>query len=174
MDMIQNVRDCKDINYIYDLTLTLIQYGANPNISLNISESIQTQNVNQPVGTMFMKKTKNYILYYYIMLLLKKERLLMDPTVTFAKIIMLYYYVMEHEPLFNCLKMLYTQQLSQVPAKTTESLNSIVRELYKKPRSLKQMCRVTIYNSLNRKPGLSINKLNLPTQMKDYVLNFEP
>lgn len=169
MDMIQNVRDCKDINYIYDLTLTLIQYGANPNISVNISENIQTPNQH-----LFMKKSKNYVLYYYITLLNRKELLLTDPSVTFAKIIMLFYYVMEHEPLFNCLKMLYTQQLSQVPAKTTESLNSTIRELYKKPRSLKQMCRVTIYNCLNKEPGLSINKLNLPTPLKDYVLNFEP
>lgn len=173
MDMIQNVRDCKDINYIYDLTLTLIQYGANPNISL-ISESIQNQNLNQQLGTMFMKKSKNYILYYYITLLLKKEILLIDPEISFAKIIMLFCYVMDHEPLFNCLKMLYTQQLSQVPAKTTENLNNIVREIYKKPRTLKQMCRVTIYNCLDRKPGLSINKLNLPTPLKDYVLSFDP
>lgn len=172
MDMIQNVRDCKDINYIYDLTLTLIQYGANPNISL-ISESIH-QNFNQQLGGFFMKKSKNYILYYYITLLLKKELLLMDPNVTFAKIIMLFYYVMDHEPLFNCLKMLYTQQLSQVPAKTTESLNSVVRDIYKKPRSLKQMCRVVVYNCLDKKPGLSINKLSLPTPLKEYVLSFEP
>lgn len=173
MDMIQNVRDCRDINYIYDLTLTLIQYGANPNISLNISESGQLQLQNLSQHTMFIKKCKNYILYYYIMLLLKKDLLLIDPNVTFAKIIMLFYYAMDHEPLFNCLKMLYTEQLSKVPAKTTESLNGIVRELYKKPRTLKQMCRVTIYNSLDKKPGLSINKLSLPTPLKDYVLNFE-
>lgn len=174
MDMIQNVRDCRDIDYIYDLTLTLIQYGANPNISLNMSEFIQTQNVSQKLGTMFMKKTKKHILYYYIMSLLRKELLLMDPNVTFAKIIVLFFFVMEHEPLYNCLKMLYTQQLSQVPAKTTDALNSIVCELYKKPRSLKQMCRVTIYSCLDRKPGLLINKLNLPTPLKDYVLSFDP
>lgn len=171
MDMIQNVRDCKDINYIYDLTLTLIQYGADPNIMVIVLEHIQRQNQQCSV---FMKKTKNYILYYYIILLTKKELLLTDPNVIFAKIIMLFYYVMDHEPLYNCLKMLYTQQLSQVPAKTTESLNSIIRGLYKKPRTLKQMCRVRIYNCLDRKPGLSINKLSLPTPLKDYVLNFEP
>lgn len=34
-DMVQNVRTFPDILCIYELTLTLIQYGANPNIGLN-------------------------------------------------------------------------------------------------------------------------------------------
>lgn len=65
MEMINNVRDCKDIHYVYDLTLTLIQYGANPDLSLNISEAIKCPTL-QYSQSIF--KTRNYILYYYIML----------------------------------------------------------------------------------------------------------
>lgn len=171
MDMIQNVRDCRDIHYIYDLTLTLIQYGANPDLSLNISEAIK----NYPTQhSQSMWKSKNYILYYYIMLISRKEKLIMDPEMSFSKIIMLFYLVMQHKQLFECLKILHTQQLSLVPGKATEPLTYIIRDLYKRPRSLKQICRVKIHNCLGRKPGLYINKLNLPNRLKDYILNFEP
>ena len=32
MDMVQNSRSPKDLNFVYSLTLTLLQYGANPNM----------------------------------------------------------------------------------------------------------------------------------------------
>nr|XP_023026895.1 transient receptor potential channel pyrexia [Leptinotarsa decemlineata] len=169
MDMIQNVRDCKDIDYVYDLTLTLIQYGANPDLSLNLSEAIK----NHPLHSQSIWKKKNYILYYYVMLISRKENLITDPNLCFSKIIMLFYCVMQHKPLFECLKILHTQQLSLVPGKMTEPLTFIIRDLYKRPRTLKQMCRVRIHNCLGRKPGLFINKLNLPNQLKDYLLNFQ-
>ncbi|KAL1497139.1 hypothetical protein ABEB36_008145 [Hypothenemus hampei] len=170
MDMVQNVRDCKDIHYVYDLTLTLIQYGANPDQLLSMSEAIK----NPSLHSHSVWKTKNYILYYYIMLISRKENLIMDKNMVFSKIIMLLYCVMQHKPLFECLKILHTQQLSLVPGKMTEPLTYIIRDLYSRPRTLKQICRVKIHNCLNRRPGLYINKLNLPTQLKDYLLSFDP
>lgn len=169
MDMIQNVRECKDILYMYDLTLTLIQYGANPDLSLNISEAIK----NHPLHLQSQWKQKNFILYYYVMLISGKENLIMDPKMTFSKIINLFHQVMSHKPLFECLKILHTQQLSLVPGKTTEPLTNIITDLYNKPRTLKQICRVKILICLDRRPGLYINKLNLPNQLKDYILNCE-
>jgi hypothetical protein len=53
-------------------------------------------------------------------------------------------------------------------------LCTLVRELYSTPRSLKQMCRVVIYNAMDRKPGMHANKLPLPVPLKDYITNFEP
>ena len=35
MDMVQNARVPSDLNYVYDLTLTLIQHGANPSVSID-------------------------------------------------------------------------------------------------------------------------------------------
>jgi hypothetical protein len=32
--MVQNARVPRDLNHVYDLTLTLIQYGANPNVNI--------------------------------------------------------------------------------------------------------------------------------------------
>ena len=34
MDMVQNARSATDLNYVYSLTLTLLQYGANPNMKV--------------------------------------------------------------------------------------------------------------------------------------------
>ena len=34
MDMVQNARLPTDLGYVYDLTLTLIQYGADPNVNI--------------------------------------------------------------------------------------------------------------------------------------------
>ena len=35
MDMVQNARLPTDLGYVYDLTLTLIQYGADPNVNIS-------------------------------------------------------------------------------------------------------------------------------------------
>lgn len=35
MDMVQNARFASDLNYVYDMTLTLMQYGANPNVFID-------------------------------------------------------------------------------------------------------------------------------------------
>lgn len=65
-----------------------------------MSEAIK----NHPLHSQSIWKTKNYILYYYIMLISRKENLITDPHLSFAKIIWLFYCVMQHKPLFECLK----------------------------------------------------------------------
>lgn len=84
---------------------------------------------------------------------------------------MLYYMAMEHRPLYACLKLLYTQA-GLVPMRS--ALCRLIRQLYTQPRTLKQMCRVTVYNAVGRCIALSVNKLPLPGPLKDYLLNFDP
>lgn len=207
MDMVQNLRVSQDMLCIYELALTLIQYGANPNMVLNgkatsgsaivtneiasFGDSIRTTNGqhnnssdsgNQGssgyrggTGSDGSFRTHSrYILFYYIILISKKEFLLTDPKQTFARIIYLFYYSMSHESLYNCLKCLHNFYVAQVPNRSTESLIALISSLYRRPRSLKQICRQTVYRSLNNKLAQNINKLNLPGPLKEYVLNFEP
>lgn len=211
MDMVQNLRVSQDMLCIYELALTLIQYGANPNIVLNgkatsgsvivtneiasFGDSIRTTNGQQQQqhsnsesnsGSSSTGYRNNgssdgsfrthsrYILFYYIILISKKEFLLTDPKQTFARIIYLFYYSMSHESLYNCLKCLHNFYVAQVPNRSTESLIALISSLYRRPRSLKQICRQTVYKSLNNKLAQNINKLNLPGPLKEYVLNFEP
>lgn len=207
VEMVQNVRTWPDVLCIYELTLTLIQYGADPNIVLsckqtqgsaifsneiaNFGESLcshgsgdgNTDNsasssngsASRP-GEGFrnsFRTNSRYILFYYIILITKKEFLLNDTELTYTRIIYLFYLTMQHEPLYNCLKSLHNFYVAQVPNKKTEMLISLISSLYKKPRSLKQLCRVAIFESVNRKLAQNINRLNLPGPLKEYVLNFE-
>jgi len=106
-----------------------------------------------------------------IQVILRREELLLDPEQRYARIITLYYMAMEHRPLYACLKILYTQA-GLVPMRS--ALCRLIRQLYTHPRTLKQMCRVEIYNAVGRCSALSVNKLPLPGPLKEYILNFEP
>ncbi|XP_055619488.1 serine/threonine-protein phosphatase 6 regulatory ankyrin repeat subunit C isoform X1 [Toxorhynchites rutilus septentrionalis] len=121
----------------------------------------------------FRNNARNYLLFYYIMLITRKEFILLDREQTYQRIIHLFYYSMKHDTLFNCLKSLHNLFIAQVPNKSIDNLRHLIITLYKKPRSLKQLSRVCIYNNLNKKLAPSINRLNLPLPLKEYVLNFE-
>ncbi|XP_037938904.1 ankyrin-3 [Teleopsis dalmanni] len=199
MDMVQNVRTCLDMQCIYELTLTLIQYGADPNIVLsgkttsgsaifsneiamygealctnNAQEDGTNDNGRQALGDNSFRNSfrtnSRYILFYYIILITKKEIILNDPELTFTRIIHLFFLTMQHEPLYNCLKSLHNFYVAQVPSKKTEQLISLISSLYRTSRSLKQLARIAIIQALDRKLAQNINRLNLPGPLKEYVL----
>lgn len=114
-----------------------------------------------------------HILFYYIVLITKKEFVLSETPFTYRNVIQLFYYTMDHEPLYNCLKSLHDFYMAQVPSKLTEQLIALIISLYRKPRSLKQICRHRIYKCVNNRLALHVTKLNLPSPLRDYVLNFE-
>uniref|UniRef100_A0A182SDF6 SOCS box domain-containing protein n=1 Tax=Anopheles maculatus TaxID=74869 RepID=A0A182SDF6_9DIPT len=128
---------------------------------------------NENLRSSFRNNARNYLLFYYIMLITRKEFILLDREQTYQRIIYLFYYSMKHEPLFNCLKTLHNLLIAQVPHRSIDNLRHLIITLYKKPRSLKQLCRVCIYNSLDKKLAPSINRLNLPGPLKEYVMNFD-
>lgn len=193
MDMVQNVRRCSDVLCIYELSLLILQYGGSINITLNsktpgsiINEAlsfeggsqirhlqVHNENGNDGLRNSFRNNGRNYILFYFIMLIMRKEFILTDPDKHYLKIINLFYATMHHDVLYSCLKSLHNLFIVQVPTKSTEFLINYIENLYKKPRSLKELCRVTIYESLNYKLAQNINRLNMPIPIKDYVLNFE-
>jgi len=113
------------------------------------------------------------VLYYYIEVICRKEEIYMDPALSFVRIIMLFYLTMDHKPLYACLRVLFSQSTGLIPVRATALLN-VIRSLHSTPRSLKQMCRISIYKALRRKPGVYANKLPLPPTLREYILNFEP
>ncbi len=141
-----------------------------------------------------LKKTSNMVLYHFSHSLMNKDMLIQDPEQCFARILRLYYYAMNHEELYSCLKILYAQT-GMTPTKS--ALCSVIKEMYSKPRTLKQvtrfirptkrnrnvesrfdffpqLARVAIYNSIDRRPAITASKLPLPPSLREYVLNFEP
>lgn len=202
VDMVQSVRTYPDMSCIYELLLALLQYGADPNIELKSLKGVSGGNppifgefirpIAQSAGESSgngngggsrdeslrnsfrnNNNAKNYILFYYIMLITRKEFILTDPEATYTRIIYLLYFTMKHEILYNCLKNLHNLFIAQVPNKLTDNLINLISTLYRRPRSLKELCRLRIYESLNKKIAQNINRLNLPGPLKDYVLNFE-
>ena len=263
MDMVQNARLPTDLGYVYDLTLTLIQYGADPNVNISTKYNAKEYedyepmdsyshdvplhgNSNNSGGKHGLAKDQpgtNYVLYYYVQLLMSKDKLIskdnnssfraggssnsMGNTICnyndaarmgfpgmgsyqsqsmagggicsssgremaeisnaennsksqsespemmhFARIIRLYYMVMYRVPLYSCLKLLYAHLNPNNPNKS--ALYNVIRDLCSKPRTLKQMSRVIIYNAVGQRPALTVNKLPLPTALREYVLSFEP
>lgn len=204
LDMLQNVRSLTiqlDMNCVYELTLTLLTHGADPNVSLSNRNATGNTHLHdfllefdrgqRPSGTnsvtpaaapgtgeslrnSFRNNGKNYLLLYFIMLIMRKEFILSDVKQTYTRIIYLFYVSMRHEPLYSCLKSLHNLFIMQVPShRAKEQLCNIITTLYKGPRTLKQMCRVTIYHHLNRKLAQNVNRLQLPPPLKDYILNFD-
>jgi SOCS box len=117
---------------------------------------------------------RNTILFYATMLIVRKDHLILtDPDLSYHRLIYLLYFSMRHDTLYRVMKSLHNLFITQVPNKSIENLIVLISTLYKTPRSLKQLCRVKIYNSVNRRLAQNINSLNLPASLKEYVLNFD-
>lgn len=182
MDMVQNARSPKDLNFVYSLTLTLLQYGANPNMvsgnglggqsGYNLSRVLSDP--RRPRDNAYIRRQTNHqVLYMYCQTLINKDHLLSDQQHTFSRLINLYFMAMDHKDLFQCLKIL-SAQLSINPVRSCQTLYSVIKDLYNKPRTLKQMSRVAIYKAVGHKPATAAAKLPLPAVLKEYLLNFDP
>lgn len=178
MDMVQNARAPKDLTYVYDLTLTLMTYGANPNIIIDdpcVDNDYDFNDHSSPakykISTIYTTP-KNLVIYHYVQLLMRKNQLWVnDQDLHFARILRLYYFAMNHAEVYACLRVLLAQT-GMNPTKT--ALFSVIRDLHSKPRTLKQLARISIYNSIKQKPAFYANKLPLPPSLREYLMSFEP
>merc|ERR1719228_3290453 len=116
---------------------------------------------------------QDQVLFHYAQTLVNKDQLMADPEQSFARLINLYYMSMKHKEVYNCLKVL-SAQLSISSTKACQTLYAVIKDMNTKPRTLKQMCRVVVYNSVNQRPATTVAKLPLPRTLQDYILNFEP
>merc|ERR1711953_593723 len=177
MDIVQNARVPKDLTYVYDLTLTLITYGSNPNVIIydpsQRDDDLPTSAAYRKGGHSSNNGPVSYlIIYQYVQLLMKKDQLwINDPDCYFARILRLYYFAMNHAEVYACLRVLLAQTGCN-PTKT--ALFSAIRDLHSKPRTLKQLTRISIYNAIGQKPAFYANKLPLPPSLREYLVSFEP
>ena len=91
----------------------------------------------------------------------------------FKRLLTLYYNAMDHEYLFTCLKELVKQLTVGSTRTNSTALLALLKSMGSEPRSLKSISRNCIYRSLNRQLSPNINKLQLPTPLKEYVLEFK-
>ncbi|XP_073991154.1 uncharacterized protein isoform X1 [Rhodnius prolixus] len=169
LDMLSSTRNSCDMQHVYNLTLTFLQYGANPDISITCSTcetSVASQIYLRSAGSL-------PVLYHYVILVSRKDDLILDSQQRFASLIWLYALTMGHKELYSTLgALLRAQEAGIIPVRAT-ALCALLKELNTRPRTLKQMVRCVIYRSIDRQPGLNVNKLPLPPSLKDYILNFE-
>ncbi|XP_064473025.1 ankyrin-3-like [Ornithodoros turicata] len=163
LDLVQNARQPTDLDYVCALTLALLVHGADPNVQISSSEPI----ICHSQSSVFLKKASNQVLCYFIQLVNTKTELLADREERFARFIRLYYNTMEHRILYGCLKGALAN-VAMVPLHT--KVARVLRNLYSQPRSLKQIARVGIYKALGRRVAVTVNKLNLPGPLKEYLL----
>ena len=64
MDMVQNARTAGDLNHVYDLTMTLLQYGANPNVNISTTEPM----ICHSQSSVFLKKSSNQVSFFKLLL----------------------------------------------------------------------------------------------------------
>ena len=76
------------------------------------------------------------MLFHFVQLIMNKSHLMQDPEHSYLNVIRLYYAVMDHKELYDCLKVLYAQT-GMIPTKT--ALCSDIRDFYLQPRTLKQV-----------------------------------
>ncbi|CAH0387034.1 unnamed protein product [Bemisia tabaci] len=174
LDMIQASRQPSELQLqeVYRLTLIFLQYGANPDLRIPL---LDPGCHNSATANVLLRTLRgnHYVLFYYVTLILRKEELLHKSSATFASIIWLYYFSMSHRELYDCLGgLLKAFEAGVLPMRATALVN-LLKELYTRPRSLKQIARHHVYKSLGRKPAMHVNKLPLPNALKEYILNFE-
>ena len=157
MDMVQNARSPKDLNFVYSLTLTLLQYGANPNMHVATStgsgkggsSSMSRPSISHQRGgrerDRFGRQTNHQVLYDYCHRLINKDQLLADQDQNFVRqdtceksriymklsvcrLIYLYYYSMRHKELYQCLRVL-SNQLSINPVRSCHTLYAVIKDL---------------------------------------------
>ncbi|UYV83433.1 hypothetical protein LAZ67_23001003 [Cordylochernes scorpioides] len=167
MDMVNNARLSADLDFVYDLTKTLLQFGANPNVSISTTEPM----ICHSQSSVFLKKSSHQVLYHYVQLISRKEELLLDPDAErhIFKLVWLYYYAMSHRELFTCLKLLSLSTTTRPLA-----LADLLRSLFTQPRSLKQMARVAVCSALSYNLSSQLCKLPLPPPLRDYLLEWSP
>ena len=93
MDMVQNARSPKDLNFVSSLTLTLLQYGANPNMVSTSSSAKAGAGGGHSLADprrgrdreRLGRQTNHQVLYHYCQTLINKDQLLSDPDQNFVR-----------------------------------------------------------------------------------------
>lgn len=135
----------------------LFQLGADPDIQPNPSNFV----VCHSQSSIYLKRLGSQCLNSCV----SNRNMFMDYAVEFF---MLFYNTMSHDALYNYLN---AAKVTLNPARNLGCENSrIVINLSENPRSLKQIARLQIYKSIDRKIAEKVPRLPLPKSLKEYLL----
>lgn len=167
VELVGVVRHAADLHHVYTTLLTLLQYGADADVTVSNSAVSGQHHICHSQSSLFLRSTCHSVLYHFVQQLAAREHLLLDPQRSYERIINLLSGCMQHTTLYSCLRVLQTQ-LCIAPFRA--SLARMLRRLQTNPRSLKQLCRLVIYTSLRRRPAVFASELPLPPPLQQYLL----
>ncbi|CAH1799291.1 unnamed protein product [Owenia fusiformis] len=163
----QSIRTPSDLDIIYDWILTLLQWGANPDIEPYPSEPI----ICHSQSSIFLKPKGTQAVNHY-MYDIQDFRSFFDGGHA-ERLLYLFYNVMDHEPLFQCLGTAKFMSRFDPHRAPNGQFMSILQGLSKEPRSLKQIARVSIYKAMGRRLATGVPQLHYPNPLKKYLLDVE-
>ncbi|XP_041350915.1 uncharacterized protein LOC121369901 [Gigantopelta aegis] len=152
----------KDLNVIHLWLRTLLQWGANPNISPYPSEPI----ICHCQSSIFLKKQDTQAMSHYIHDIKERDSFFKDGWA--GEMLMLFYNSMDHQTLFECLSAAKTSAQIYHGDSGSMDILDLINELSENPRSLKQIARVAIYQSIERNCS-RVHSLPIPDSLKRYL-----
>ncbi|KAK6170483.1 hypothetical protein SNE40_018867 [Patella caerulea] len=157
----------KDFSIILMWLKTLFVWGANPNIEPYPSEPV----IFHSQSSIFLKRHSTQPVNHYITEVKERESLFSDGHA--EQLLLLFYNTMDHKILFECLNVTKSMVRFHLFDDNRKDFLSLINNLTEKPRSLRQMSRISIYRSLNMKIAANVDKLPLPGALRQYMLDLQ-
>lgn len=154
----------QDFEILHTWLKTLLQWGADPNVKPYASGTV----VYHEQNSLFLQRLDVRSLSYLIM---AKEYESFFKNGYAEKLLRLFYNTMDHKNLFCYFR--HASSISQFHqlGEIGKEYLKLLKTLTMYPRTLKEIARVSIYNSLDRKVALKVPHLPLPPILQKYLLN---
>ncbi|KAK7108264.1 serine/threonine-protein phosphatase 6 regulatory ankyrin repeat subunit B-like [Littorina saxatilis] len=169
---------CAEFSLVYNWLLTLLQWGADPDLEPYQSEPI----ICHSQSSIFLKKQGTQPVSLYLQKARERQSSPSTSTENIAKgtraMLQLFYNAMDHKALYDCLQSargmagFHVLDAHSLLYPHTDSFISTVHSMTETPRSLKQIARVSVYKALNRRVAERVDTLPLPWAVKQYLLDF--
>jgi ankyrin repeat protein len=160
-------RNGDDFKMIHMWLRTLLQWGADPDIESYPSDPI----ICHSQSSIFLKKQSTQPMSHFIHEI--KELQAIFELGHAEELLLLFYKTMDHKVLHDCLSTASFMARFHPMGATGKSFLTLLTGMSEHPRSLKQMCRVSIHKAMNRRLAVSVDQLPLPNALKKYVLDIE-
>lgn len=160
-------RNADDFKMVHTWLRTLLQWGADPDIESYPSDPI----ICHSQSSIFLKKQSTQAMNHFIHEIKELQAIFENGLA--EELLFLFYKTMDHKVLYDCLSTAIFMARFHPMGATGKNFLSLLNEMSENPRSLKQMCRVSIYKAVRRNIATSVDELPLPRAMKQYLLNIE-
>ena len=163
----QYIRQPEDLKLVYNWVLTLLQWGANPDIEPYPTEPI----ICHSQSSIYLKPKGTQAVSHYMYGIQNFSRYFEGGHA--EQLLSLFYNSMDHNQLFNCLNSCKFMSRFDPNMMPSSQFTTVLNRLSSEPRSLKQICRVTIYKSLDMQLMQRVDSLPLPNPLKRYLTHVE-